>query len=146
MGEAASSFGLTQKPLAKFGECFTRLMGKRNALDRDRAINLWIASSVYNTHRSSPDFVEDLVSPEASITKGIHPAVFVRDSTNVKVNCSPHFLSSYVRNGACTNRVVSRVSCGRNAQWLTDSCPVVGDESNLLRWWGSANCGNTGDV
>jgi hypothetical protein len=76
MGEAPSSFGLAQKPLAKLAQCFPRLMGKRNALDSDRAVDLRIPSSVHNTHRASPEFVEDLVSPETSITKLIHPTTF----------------------------------------------------------------------
>src|SRR5580698_4146913 len=76
MREAPRGFSLAQKPLAKLTKCFARLMGKRDAFDGDRAVDLWIPSSVHHAHGASSDFVEDFVSPEASITGGIHPAAF----------------------------------------------------------------------
>jgi hypothetical protein len=106
MGEAPSRFGLAQEPLAKLALCFTRLMGKRNAFDCDHAVNLWIPSSVHDAHRPSPDFVEDLVPPEASITKGLHPTVFALGIAQMQtLDCSLHFLSGYV--GNCAGRTAS---------------------------------------
>src|ERR1700704_5332593 len=72
MRQAARSFRFPEESLAILKLLFRGLASQRNGLYRDDAIDLRIACFVDNTHGSTPQLGEDLVSPKTLALAIIH--------------------------------------------------------------------------
>ena len=55
------------KSLAKFTLCIRGVASERNGLDCDYAVNLGISGAVNHSHGAPANFIEDLVTTEATV-------------------------------------------------------------------------------